>query len=96
MRSQEGDSQDQKPKKHCFYKEKWREGPPHSNNTHLFFGNVSKTVVLATFLRGRGAAFGDGRSKDLYPPEPLQETCLGNIPTRRSHSLAPRGSFHKC
>ena len=71
-------------KKHCFYKEKWREGPPHSNNTHLFFGNVAKTLVLATFLRGRGAAFGDGRSKDLYPPdlyppEPLQETCLGNV-----------------
>ena len=64
-------------KKHCFYKEKWREGPPHSNNTHLFFGNVAKTLVLATFLRERGAAFGDGRSKDLYPPEPLQETCLG-------------------
>ena len=65
-------------KKHCFYKEKWREGPPHSNNTHLFFGNVAKTLVLAIFVRGLEAAFGDERSKDLYPPEPLQETCLGN------------------
>ena len=77
MRSQEGDFEHQKRKKQCFYKEKWREGPPHSNNTHLFFGNVAKTLVLATFLRERGAAFGEDRSKDLYPPEPLQETCLG-------------------
>ena len=74
-------------KKHCFYKEKWREGPPHSNNTHVFFGNVAKTLVLATFLSGRGAAFGEVRSKDLYPPEPLQETCLGNKVLKRFEAI---------